>query len=345
MTTFFLPRKSESFTSVSKCDFNVKSGASSPTFGAFTALAIEVSWVDFELPSNTAIKTIILSLPNRMKIALLGANGQLGQDLQQALHSHEVRPLTRKDFDVTDHPRARTALMDLRPDVVLNTTAYHRVDDCESQPELAYAVNALAVLNLARIANEIDAVLVHISTDYVFDGKSRQPYTEKSEPFPLSVYANSKLAGELLVRTMAKKYFLIRSCGLYGAAGSHGKGGNFVETMLAKARLGESIRVVDDQVVTPTYTVDLANQIARVLPAEHFGLFHMSNEGSCTWYEFARAVFELAGVEADLSPTTSDVYKAPAIRPKYSVLENARLKELELNQMRNWRDALAAYLK
>jgi len=278
-------------------------------------------------------------------IALLGANGQLGQDLQQALHSQDPRPFTRKDFDVTDHDRARSVLMDLRPDVILNTTAYHRVDDCETHAELAYRVNALAVLNLIRIANELNAVLVHISTDYVFDGKASEPYTEKSDPFPLSIYANSKLAGELLVRTTAKKYFLIRTCGLYGGAGSQGKGGNFVETMRAKARRGEPIKVVADQVVTPTYTVDLARQIARVLPTGHLGLFHMTNEGSCTWYEFARAIFELAGLEADLSPTTSELYKTPAIRPKYSVLENARLKELGLNEMRHWRDALAAYLK
>ena len=280
-----------------------------------------------------------------MKIALLGANGQLGQDLQRALQSHDVRPFTRKDFDVTDHTATRAALINLRPEVVLNTTAYHRVDDCESQPELAYSANVLAVLNLVRTANELKAVLVHISTDYVFDGKSRVPYTEKSEPFPLSVYANSKLAGELLVRAMSQKYFLIRSCGLYGAAGSQGKGGNFVETMLAKARRGESIKVVDDQIVTPTYTVDLARQIAAVLTTDHFGLFHMTNEGSCTWHEFARAIFELSGMQVDLSPTSSDIYKSPAIRPKYSVLENARLKDLGLNQMRHWRDALAAYLK
>ena len=280
-----------------------------------------------------------------MKIALLGANGQLGQDLQQALHSDDVRPLTRKEFDVTDHALARSVLMDIRPEVVLNTTAYHRVDDCETHPDLAYAANVLAVLNLVRIANDLNAILVHVSTDYVFDGGTRQPYTEKSEPFPLSVYANSKFAGELLVRSMAHRHFQIRSCGLYGKAGSQGKGGNFVQTMLAKARRRESIRVVDDQVVTPTYTVDLANQIARILPTEHFGLFNMTNEGSCTWYEFARAIFEIAGVEADLSPTTSDAYKTPAIRPKYSVLENARLKELGLNQMKHWREALTAYLK
>jgi dTDP-4-dehydrorhamnose reductase len=280
-----------------------------------------------------------------MKIALLGANGQLGHDLQRSLDSHDVQALARHDFDVTDHARARDKLLQIHPDVVLNTTAYHRVDDCETHADLAYAVNTLAVLNLVRVANELDAVLVHISTDYVFDGRARQPYTERSEPFPLSVYANSKLAGEILVRTMAKKYLLIRTCGLYGVAGSQGKGGNFVETMLTKAKRGEPIHVVNDQVVTPTYTADLADQIARILPTEQFGLFHMTNEGSCTWYEFAREIFELSGIQANLSATSSDVYKTPAIRPKYSVLENARLKELSLNRMRHWRDALAAYLQ
>jgi len=280
-----------------------------------------------------------------MKIALLGANGQLGHDLQIALQSYDVTPLTRNDVDVTDFARTRAVLTDVRPDVVLNTTAYHRVDDCETHPELAYQVNASAVLNLVRIASDLDAVLVHISTDYVFDGSAQTPYTETSEPFPLSVYANSKLAGELLIRAMSRKYFLIRSCGLYGVAGSRGKGGNFVETMIAKASRHEPIQVVNDQIVTPTYTVDLADQIVRVLPTTQYGLFHMTNEGSCTWYEFAKSIFELAGMDADLSPTTSTFYKLPAKRPQYSVLENARLKELGLNQMRHWRDALAAYLK
>jgi dTDP-4-dehydrorhamnose reductase len=280
-----------------------------------------------------------------MNIALLGANGQLGRDLTRSLEDHEVTPLIRQQLDVTDHERARTVLTGLHPDVVLNTTAYHRVDDCEIESALAYSVNALAVLNLARIVNELDAALVHVSTDYVFDGKSREAYTESSAPMPLSVYANSKLAGEYLVRAFAKKYFLIRSGGLYGLAGSQGKGGNFVEFMLAKARRNEPIRVVDDQVVTPTYTRDLAEQIARILVTKEYGLFHMTNEGSCTWYEFARAIFEISGLEADLSPTTSEQYQSPALRPKYSVLENARLKQLGLNRMRHWREALAAYLK
>src|SRR5215831_17983748 len=207
-----------------------------------------------------------------MKIALLGANGQLGQDLLRALRPHDVHALTRSDFDVTDHARVRDKLLAIRPDVVLNTTAYHRVDDCETHADVAYAVNALAVLNLVRIANDLDAVLLHISTDYVFDGNTREPYTENSQPSPLSVYATSKLSGEFLVRATAQKYFLVRTCGLYGVAGSQGKGGNFVETMIAKAKRLEPIRVVNDQVVTPTYTVDLAHQIALILSSTHHGL-------------------------------------------------------------------------
>src|SRR5947199_4470164 len=235
--------------------------------------------------------------------------------------------------------------MVLSSHVILNTTAFYRVDDCENQPDLAFQVNALAVLNLVRIANDSDAVLLHISTDYVFDGNTREPYMESSQPSPLSVYATSKLSGEFLVRAAAKKYFLVRTCGLYGIAGSQGKGGNFVGTMIARAKGHESIRVVNDQMVTPTYTVDLAHQIARILPTTYYGLYHMTNEGCCTWYEFAQAIFDISGIDADLSPTTSELYKTPAIRPRYSVLENARLKQLGLNEMRHWRDALRAYLK
>jgi dTDP-4-dehydrorhamnose reductase len=280
-----------------------------------------------------------------MRIALLGANGQLGQDLRRALVEHDLTAFTREDFDVTDHAVTRSALMEAAPELLLNTTAWHRVDDCETQPEAAYAGNVLAVLNLIRIANDLNAAIMHISTDYVFDGAAAAPYTELSQPMPLSVYGNSKLAGEYLVRAEARKYILIRSCGLYGHAGSRGKGGNFVETMLGKAQRGESVKVVNDQVVTPTYTLDLANQIAVLIAAGRYGLFHATNEGSCTWFDFAKAIFEISGLNVELSPVSSAEFKAAAIRPRYSVLENARLKELGLNRMRHWRDALTDYLR
>ena len=279
-----------------------------------------------------------------MRISILGSNGQLGQDLCAELDNHQLQRFTRSNFDVSDHARARTVLAEARPEMIVNLTAYHRVDDCESNAEVAYRVNAAAVLNLVRIANDLDAKLVQFSTDYVFGGDSSTPYTESSVPFPLSVYANSRLAGEFLVRTEARRHIVVRTCGLYGHAGSAGKGGNFVETMLKKARNNEPIRVVNDQTVTPTATRDLARQLAILFESGHEGLFHITNDGGCSWYEFAAAIFEIAGLNADLQPTTSESYKTPARRPRYSVLENHRLKELGLNRMLPWRDALAEYL-
>jgi len=260
------------------------------------------------------------------------------------LAGHDLIPLTRKDFDVTDHSRARSVLSEATPETIVNLTAYHRVDDCEANPDLTYSVNVLSVLNLVRIANDLNAKIVQISTDYVFDGNSTTPYPESSAPLPLSIYGNSRLAGEYLVRTQAVRYLLIRTCGLYGRAGSQGKGGNSVETMLKKARNHEPIQVVNDQIVTPTATADLARQLALLLGTAHEGLFHATNEGACSWYEFASAIFEIAGLSANLTPTTSAAYKTPARRPRYSVLENRRLKDLGLNRMLPWRDALAEYL-
>jgi len=300
---------------------------------------------EFRIHGSRSSHKIAYHLDVANRIAILGANGQLGSDLVRTLSGSDVTAFTRSDFDITDSVRSRAAILQVRPQVLINTTAYHRVDDCESQPETAYGVNVLAVLNLVRLANEVGATFVHFSTDYVFDGSATQPYTEASAPMPLSVYGNSKLAGEYIVRSTARRHILIRTCGLYGVAGSRGKGGNFVETMLSKARSGERIRVISDQIVTPTYTADLAQQVAVMLESEVSGLFHATNEGCCSWYQFASAIFEITGIQADLSETTSDLYKTPAIRPHYSVLENARLKERGLNRMRPWRDALSSYLQ
>jgi dTDP-4-dehydrorhamnose reductase len=279
-----------------------------------------------------------------MRICIVGANGQLGRDLIDTLSGHEVISFSRKDFDVTDHARARQVITKAVPEMIVNLTAYHRVDDCEAKPDLAYNVNVLGALNLVRVANDLHAKVVQLSTDYVFDGNKSTPYVESDEAMPLSIYGNSRLAGEYLVRSQARHFVLIRTCGLYGRAGSQGKGGNFVETMLKKARNHEAIQVVNDQTVTPTATADLARQLALLLNSPHEGLFHVTNEGACTWYEFAAAVFEIAGVSANLTPTTSAAYKTPARRPRYSVLENRRLKDLGLNRMLSWRDALIEYL-
>jgi dTDP-4-dehydrorhamnose reductase len=283
---------------------------------------------------------------SRLKTLLIGADGQLGSDLKKIYSPAELVPLNRPDLDICEYRAVDAVLARHKPDVVINTAAYHRVDECEDYPDRALAVNALAVRNLALACEKIGAILVHFSTDYVFDGESTRPYTEQDAPRPLNAYAVSKLAGEFFIRSLTKRYFLLRVCGLYGIAGSRGKGTNFVETMLKMGRAGKPIKVVNDQVLTPTYTRALAPRIKALAETGKFGLYHMTCEGQCSWYEFARAVFELSDVRADLSPTTSDQYYTPAKRPRYSVLENANLNKLAtVPPMPHWKDALAEYLE
>lgn len=280
-----------------------------------------------------------------MRVVILGGSGQLGSELLKSMASHHPIALNRADVDVTEHDRVRQVVSSLQPEVLINTTAYHRVDDCETRPSIAFEVNAAAVQNLCRLANQLDAKLVHVSTDYVFDGESSRPYVEGDVPRPKSTYGASKYAGELIVSACARTHVLIRTCGLYGGSGSRGKGGNFVETMLRKASAGEPLRVVNDQTVTPTYAADLADQISTILDTGHTGLFHASAEGSCTWFEFAQAIFTISGVHTAVEPASSREYATAAVRPRYSVLENARLKDLGIHRMRHWREGLADYLR
>jgi dTDP-4-dehydrorhamnose reductase len=281
-----------------------------------------------------------------MRVLLTGATGQLATDLLSLLRrEHGVVAVSHGDLDVSNHAAVRARLEQERPDVVINTAAFHRVDDCEQQIEPAFRVNAFAVLNLARCCAAQQATLVHFSTDYVFGGDVPSPRDEGDAAVPISVYGASKLAGEHLLRQSCSRYFLIRTCGLYGHAGSSGKGGNFVETMLRLAGQGKSIRVVGDQVLTPTATVDLARKVVELLATEAYGLYHITNSGSCSWFEFTSEIFRLAGVSADLSPTTSAEYGAPARRPAYSVLRHGRLAALGLDDMSDWKDALARYLR
>lgn len=280
-----------------------------------------------------------------MKIILTGSNGQLGTDLRKALQGHDVVETVFETLDVSDAAAVRGLIAKEKPDVFLNTAAFHRVDDIESDAKRAFAINALAAHTLALACRDADVALMHISTDYVFDGAKRAPYVESDIPNPLSAYGASKLAGELLIRNTWPKHMIIRSCGLYGTAGSMGKGGNFVNTMLRLAREGKNIRVVDDQVCTPTFTQDLAAQINTLIGAKQYGTFHMTSDGSCTWHEFAAEIFRLAGLAPNLQPATSAEFKFPATRPPYSVLENAHLKQLGLDHMRHWKLALADYME
>lgn len=281
-------------------------------------------------------------------VVILGAKGQLGTDLNSSLGGFRVTALAHADLDVREIERVRSVLAGLRPDIVVNTSAFHQVDLCEDEFAMSFAVNAEAPGRLARLAAELDFTLVHFSTDYVFDGFGRKPYTEADPPGPRSVYGSSKLAGEFLVRAYAPRHYVIRTTGLYGVAGASGKGGNFVETMIRLGKAGKPIRVVEDQVMTPTATADLAKAVTELLARDGdvpYGLYHVTSAGQCSWYEFARTIFELCGMSVDLSPTTSAEFGARAARPAFSVLDHARWKAAGLQELRPWREALTGYLR
>jgi dTDP-4-dehydrorhamnose reductase len=281
-----------------------------------------------------------------MKILLIGANGQLGSDLEKALggRGHQVVPSRHSDLDVTDAAGIERVIGSVQPDAVINTSAFHKVEECERNPALAFEVNAIAPMNLARTCSRLGALLVHFSTDYVFDGTKLQPYLESDLPAPLNVYGVSKAAGEHLIASNIERSFVVRTCGLYGVRGSSGKGGNFVETMIRKALAREPIRVVNDQVLTPTFTEDLAEAVSRLIETRAYGLYHASCEGWCSWYEFARTIFELEGIDADLSPIETRETSSPVKRPPYSVMSKQRLQQAGI-ELPFWKDSLARYLK
>jgi dTDP-4-dehydrorhamnose reductase len=253
---------------------------------------------------------------------------------------------TIADLDITNHDGVRSRLKAEAPDIVVNTAAYHRVDELETNVGKAFQVNVEAIYNMARVCGELNCALVHFSTDYVFGGPpADMPYIESDCPRPESIYAVSKLAGEYVIEPYCTKHFVIRSCGLYGHAGSMGKGGNFVETMLKLAKNGKPIRVVNDQRCTPTFTRHLTEKVIELILGDHYGLFHITSTGNCSWYEFAKKIFELAGVDADLLPCTTADYPTPAKRPAYSVLDNLALRNYGYADMPHWMDALAEYLR
>jgi dTDP-4-dehydrorhamnose reductase len=281
-----------------------------------------------------------------VKVILIGADGQLGSELLKVLAPRlSVLPLYYPEFDVTRAQEAREVLARLNPDLVINTAAFQRVDECEDNPQAAFQVNAIAVRDLALAARELSFALVHFSTDYVFDGRRRRPYVEGDPPRPLSVYGVSKLAGEYFLRSLIDRHFLIRTCGLYGAASSREKGYNFVDRMLALAGEGKTIRVVNDQRVTPTSAAELAGRVAELIQTNHYGLYHMTNEGECTWFEFAQEIFRQTGLQPRLEAVDSRSYAARARRPSYSVLENRKAKELGLQGFSPWPEALKTYLE
>ncbi len=229
------------------------------------------------------------------------------------------------------------------PDLIINTAALANVPQCEKEPDKALLINSLGARNTALVASELDSILLYISTDYVFDGKKRRPYVEDDHTAPINTYGISKLAGEYYVRYLLDRYFIIRTSGLYGIHRCISKGINFVDKMLG-FNDGDSVRVVSDEVLTPTYTLHLAQQIHKLVNSGDFGIYHVTNEGDCTWFEFSKAIFSQVGRDVNVIPISSADLQTEVRRPQYSVLENRNLKRLGINQMPNWRKSLKAYL-
>jgi dTDP-4-dehydrorhamnose reductase len=273
-----------------------------------------------------------------VKCAVVGASGQLGQALARVLGPRVAWSGGREALDVTDPAAVASLVSTVAPDVVFNASAYNKVDLAENEPAEAFAANASAPHFLARACAASGALLVHVSTDYVFDGTASRPYVEDDAPRPLGVYGASKLAGEHLAA--ATPSLVVRTSGVLGAHGSRGKGGSFVERILARARAGQPLRVVDDQTFAPTFASDLAVALVALVDAGARGLFHVTNEGRCTWHELAQASLELAGLSDPVEAISTASLGLAARRPAFSVLDCGRYRALGLAPLPPWRDSL-----
>lgn len=276
-----------------------------------------------------------------MKVLITGAGGQLGYDLVRVLAPiHEVTAWTRDQLDVSDERQVVDILASERPDAVIHAAAYTNVDKAETEMELAYQVNAIGALHMAKACEQIGAKLIYVSTDYVFDGDKGSPYDEGDTTNPSNVYGRSKLLGEKFVKKTCTKHFIVRTSWLYGA-----KGINFVTKVLERAQAGGPLSIVDDQFGSPTYTLDLAGFIRELIETERYGIYHASNQGSCSRYEFASEI--LKSVQMDhisLVPVHSDSFQLPAIRPMYAVFGQKALVSNGFTPMRDWKSALHHFL-
>jgi len=281
-------------------------------------------------------------------IAVVGANGQVGSDIVKAGRraGFSIVEWTHRDLEIRHGESVRKAIASLAPDdVVVNTAAFHRTDECEAQPQRALEVNVSGAYHVAAAAAQAGAHAVQISSDYVFDGMQSVPYVETDAPHPLNVYGASKAAAEMLVAAANPQHYIVRISSVFGTAGSSGKGGNFVETMVAKARGGQAPEVVDDLVMAPTFAHDAASLLIDLLRLRAaFGVYHLANSGQCSWFEFACAIFEMTGSALRPRPIHSSAHPAGARRPPYSVLASTKLHDIGL-QPRPWTEALKTYLQ
>jgi dTDP-4-dehydrorhamnose reductase len=281
-----------------------------------------------------------------MKVMVLGSNGQLGQDLMKVLGNAAIG-LTHSDLEVTDAVAVSSAIETLKPEWVVNTAAFHNVDGCEADPSRAFAVNAIGASNVARAAHSTGAGVVFYSSDYVFSGRERErgnPYNENDATQPLNMYGVSKRAGERMVMKCNPSHLVIRTSGLFGTATSR-KGWTFPELMVTKAKAGEHLRVVDDQVLSPTFTADLAVTTKELMEAAATGLFHLTNDGECSWFELACQALKIAEIDSSVEPVSTEIPSDKAKRPSYSALTSSRLPEMSFNSLRPWQEALEIYLR
>ncbi|WP_418791090.1 dTDP-4-dehydrorhamnose reductase [Phosphitispora sp. TUW77] len=276
-----------------------------------------------------------------MHIIITGSNGMLGHAVTAILaKQHKLTGLDLPELDITNLAAVESAMTSCRPDLIINAAAYTDVDGCETNENQAFAVNATGPRNLAVVANKLNIPLVHISTDYVFDGTSIIPYKESDTPNPQSIYGKSKLAGEQHVRDLCSKHYIIRTSWLYG---EHGE--NFVSTMLRLAQERDELGIVNDQTGSPTYTADLAQAIAGLITQPAYGTYHITNSGTCTWYEFTLEIFKQAGIRGvRVNPITTEEINRPAPRPGNSVLDNHNWRLLEKDPLRHYQEALKDYL-
>ncbi|MWV46688.1 dTDP-4-dehydrorhamnose reductase [Paenibacillus sp. HJL G12] len=282
-----------------------------------------------------------------MRVLVTGAAGQLGMDLVSVLQQkgHKVLGCDRSALDITDDEQCQQVVESFKPDTVIHCAAYTAVDAAETDVDVAHLVNAVGTRNMAVAAEKVGAKFVYISTDYVFNGRSDAPYQEYDNTDPQSVYGKSKRAGEVLVQSLSSRYFIVRTSWVYGIHGN-----NFVKTMLRLGQEKPQIQVVNDQKGSPTYTVDLASFLEELIRTEKFGIYHASNSGECTWFEFTKAIFEEAGklgfkITAQLEPCTTEQFPRPAPRPGNSVMDHLSIRANGLTDLRPWQEGLAEFLK
>ena len=280
-----------------------------------------------------------------MIVLVTGASGQLGQALQSIVGEYaeiDFRFFNSSELNITELEQCKAIFAKVKPDYCINTAAYTAVDKAESEPEKARLINVTGVENLAKVCKEFDTVLLHISTDFVFDGKASKPYTEEDLPNPTGVYGQTKLDGEKVIQAIWNKHFIIRTSWVYSQFGN-----NFMKTMLRLGAERDSLSVVNDQIGTPTNAVDLAKVLLKIITschaelvlASHFGIYNFSNEGQCSWYDFAKKIFEINKIEIDLQPIPTSSYPTPAKRPNYSVLDKSKVKNTFGVEVKSWEDS------